>query len=157
MKIAPIIVASLVAGAAISTAAMAEIEVNVPTPAPVYYIVAEHTGGYRTTASDVIYHRTTPPAVNITILPKDEDIAISPNPETDEPAWETTDMTPSKEKLLGDIDEDHRLTAKDAAFLLKALDAGDLLDPEVADFNKDGEVTALDAQCILEYIVTNNI
>ena len=94
-----------------------------------------------TTGSDVVVPtppHTTGSDVVVPIAP----IAPAPSPKE-----------PHIDIIRGDVDGDKRITAKDAAYILVAVTNGEMLDPAVADFNEDGEVTALDAECILRYIV----
>lgn len=128
-------------------------------PAPVVIITADNVVT-RTTAPSISYKpkcTTAPDPVFDIVVPMAPD--PMPAPSTDEPLTirdpgiKVPHMDIKEEIICGDIDGDKKITAKDAAYILIAISNGEMLDPAVADFNEDGEVTALDAECILKYLV----
>lgn len=160
-KILSTVLAAIV-GSVVSITAMAEFDSQVKEinhtsdgPAPVV-VVATGNVVNRTTAPTIPYepHRTTAPDIIYDIVAP---VAPNPTPEeptlTDDSDTKFTHMDIKEEIIRGDIDGDKQITAKDAAYILVAIRNGEMLDPAVADFNEDGEVTALDAECILKYIV----
>ncbi len=68
------------------------------------------------------------------------------------------EMAPRPEILLGDVDGDGVLTDKDAELILK-ISAGikvSAANPDAADYNQDGKVTAADASKVLDVWAKNN-
>lgn len=155
-----------VVGSAVSVTAMAEFnskikEINHTSdgPTPVVVITADNVVT-RTTAPSISYkpQRTTAPDIVFDIVvPIAPEPMPAPEPDeptiTNDPDIKVTHMDIKEEIIRGDIDGDKKITAKDAAYILMAINNGEMLDPAVADFNEDGEVTALDAECILKYLV----
>lgn len=60
--------------------------------------------------------------------------------------------------VLGDANNDGKLTANDAAFIARKLAEGKSNElPEMADFNNDGKITALDAAAIAKRLASRTI
>lgn len=155
-----------VVGSTVSITAMAEFDSMIKEidhtsdgPAPVVMAVTGNVVNC-TTAPSISYkpQRTTAPdPIYDIVVPIAPDPMPAPEPDeptiTNEPNIKVPHMDIKEEIICGDIDGDKKITAKDAAYILMAINNGEMLDPTVADFNEDGEVTALDAECILKYLV----